>query len=240
VIFVILMLVAWFGVTAAGKIHPLLLPEPGKVWAEMAKLMTAGSLWNSARVTFYEIISAYLLAVVPGLLIGFAVSRTVWTIRFFEPIFAGIFTVPLILFFPLFIFFFGIGPNAKIAFGAAYAFFPVVLNSIAAFSGIDPLYVRSARSMGANMRQLFMRVYLPGALPGILNGLRIATIICIASVLGGETISSTNGLGHSIALSAELMDTAQMYAWVCYVVIVAVAINKSLTAIESMAEQRVG
>jgi ABC-type nitrate/sulfonate/bicarbonate transport system permease component len=238
VAFVLAMLALWFAVTSLGALHPLLLPEPGKVWAQMQRIAVSGALWKSAQVTFYEIIVAYVLAAVPGLLIGFAVSRTRWATRFFEPIFAGVFTVPLVLFFPLFIFFFGIGPNAKIAFGAVYAFFPVVLSAIAAFAGVDTLYVRGARSMGASARQLFFKIYLPGALPGILNGLRIGSVICISSVLGGETISAANGLGHSIALAGEMLNSAQMYAWVCYVVVIVVVINKSLSGIEAAAQRR--
>jgi len=74
----------------------------------------------------------------------------------------------------------------------------------------------------------------------VLNGLRIGSVICISSVLGGEAISAANGLGHSIALSGELLDSAQMYAWICYVVVIVVVVNKSLTAVETMAQRRVG
>ena len=73
VFFVLAMLALWFGVTSAAMLHPLLLPEPGKVWAQIQKLAITGALWKSAQVTFYEIICAYILAAVPGILIGFLV-----------------------------------------------------------------------------------------------------------------------------------------------------------------------
>jgi ABC-type nitrate/sulfonate/bicarbonate transport system permease component len=236
--FVAAVIALWFYLTIGGHVHLLLLPDPVKVWHEMVRLAVSGQLWAAARVTLLSILKAYLTAAIAGLLIGFLVSRTLRSVRFFEPIFSGIFSVPLTLFFPLFIYFFGIGPNSKIAYGGLYAFFPVVITSIAAFASVDRLYIRSAQSMGASQMQLFRRVYFPAALPGILTGLRIATIVCVASVLGGETISSTNGVGHAIAYAAELMETARMYAWVVYVVIVVVALNMVLSAIETRTERK--
>jgi ABC-type nitrate/sulfonate/bicarbonate transport system permease component len=236
--FVAAVIGLWFFLTLGGHVHLLLLPDPVKVWYAMIQLAASGQLWAAAKVTLLEILKAYLIAVIPGLVIGFLVSRTLRSVQFFEPIFSGVFSVPLTLFFPLFIFFFGIGPNSKVAYGGLYAFFPVVITSIAAFASTDRLYIRAAQSMGASQLQLFRRVYFPSALPGILTGLRIATIICVASVLGGEAISATSGVGHMIAYAAELMETARMYAWVVYVIIVAVVLNLVLSAIETGTERR--
>src|SRR5260370_271395 len=108
--------------------------------------------------------------------------------RIFEPVLAGMFAVPLTLFFPLFVVFFGIGPDSKVAYGAIYSFFPIALNTIAGFSGVDELYLRSVRSMGASSLQQFRYVYLPAAMPVTLTALRIGFFICIASVLGGVTL----------------------------------------------------
>jgi ABC-type nitrate/sulfonate/bicarbonate transport system permease component len=166
-------------------------------------------------------------------LIGFLVSRSVKVTRLLEPIFSGTFAIPLTLFFPLFIFFFGIGPASKVAYGALYSFFPIVLTSIAAFSNVDRLHIASARSMGASSFQMFRYVYLPSALPVIVTGLRIGFFICIASVLGGETLSSAAGVGKAIALSAELMETARMYSWMVFVVLTSFMLNMLVSAAEA-------
>jgi ABC-type nitrate/sulfonate/bicarbonate transport system permease component len=238
ILFVAAVFLAWFAATETGHVHFLLLPPIDKVLVAMGRLATSGRLWKEASVTLMEVFYAYLAAAVPGLLIGFAVSRSQAAVRFFEPIFSGIFTVPLTLFLPLFIFFFGIGPTGKVTFGGVYAFFPVVITSIAAFSGVDRLHIAAARSMGASEWQMLRRVYFPSAWPGIITGLRIATIVCIASVLGAETVSAISGLGRSIAYTGELMDSVQMYAWILYVVMIAIAINLLLAAAELRASAR--
>ena len=83
-----------------------------------------------------------------------------------EPVLSGIFAIPLMLFFPLFIVFFGIGPPSKIAFGAVIGFFPIALEHDRRVRRRRPrCFLRSARSLGASRWQTFRHVYFPGALP---------------------------------------------------------------------------
>jgi ABC-type nitrate/sulfonate/bicarbonate transport system permease component len=227
----------WYFVAQSNQRLLLLLPPPELVWIQMKFLWNSGRLGAAAMITVVTIIKAYAIAVVAGILVGFLVTRSRNLVRIFEPVLAGVFAVPLTLFFPLFVVFFGIGPDSKVAYGATYAFFPIVLNTIAGFSSVDELYLRAVRSMGANSVQQFRHVYLPGALPVTLTGLRIAFVICIASVLGGETLAAAAGIGKSIALAAELMETARLYAWIAFVVIVSVMINLLVLAAESRTER---
>jgi ABC-type nitrate/sulfonate/bicarbonate transport system permease component len=228
----------WFFATHSQQRLMLLLPPPERVWSEMGGLINSGALWKSALITLEEVAKAYAVAVILGILVGFLVTRSANLIRIFEPVLSGVFAIPLTLFFPLFVVFFGIGPQSKIAYGAMYSFFPIALNTIAGFASVDDLYVRAMRSMGAGPLQQFRHVYLPAALPVTLTGLRIGFIICIASVLGAETLASVAGVGRSIALSAELMETARLYAWIAFVVILSVMLNLMALAFETRREQR--
>ena len=227
----------WWFVTQSSQKLMLLLPRPELVWREMQLLWSSGRLWAAATITVTEIVNAYVIAVVAGILVGFLVTRSKNLVRIFEPMLAGMFAIPLTLFFPLFVVFFGIGPDSKIAYAATYSFFPIALNTIAGFSSVDELYLRAVRSMGASSIQQFRHVYLPGALPVTLTGLRIGFFICIASVLGGETLAAAAGVGKSIALSAELMETARLYAWIAFVVLASVMLNLLALAAETRSER---
>jgi len=228
---------AWWFVTHSSQKLMLLLPRPELVWREMQLLWSSGRLWSAATITVTEIVKAYVIAVVAGILVGFLVTRSRNLVRIFEPMLAGMFAIPLTLFFPLFVVFFGIGPDSKVAYAATYSFFPIALNTIAGFSSVDELYLRAVRSMGASSVQQFRYVYLPGALPVTLTGLRIGFFICIASVLGGETLAAAAGVGKSIALSAELMETARLYAWIAFVVLASVMLNLLALAAETRSER---
>jgi ABC-type nitrate/sulfonate/bicarbonate transport system permease component len=228
----------WYFITAAGGVNRLLLPSPGEVGTTLVRLVQTKSFWNSVGVTFSSILQAYVIAVVAGVVAGYLVTRSKMLMAVLEPIFSGLFTIPLTLLLPLFILFFGIGPASKIAYGATYAFFPVALNTIAAFGHFEERWLRAAQSMGASRWQTFRYILLPGAFPVLVTGLRIGFVICFASVLGGETIASAVGIGHNIALSAEQMEPGRLYAWIAFVTLTAITLNLLITSIENSIVKR--
>src|SRR5215468_8621535 len=223
---------AWYWSTTTGSVSKLFLPEPAAVWLAFSRLVTTGQFWSAVRVTLATIAQAYVIALVAGILAGYVVSRSRFLNDVLEPVIAGLFTIPITLFFPMFILFFGIGTGSKIAYGATYAFFPIALNTIASFANVEAHFLRAARSMGASRWDTFRHVLVPSALPVLLNGMRIGFFICFAAVLGGETLSSVAGVGRNIALAAELMEPARMYAWIAFVVLTAITLNLLLSDVE--------
>ena len=229
---------AWYFATQSGSISALFLPKPANVYATLERLMQTASFWSAVTVTITTILKAFAIAIVAGLVVGYAVTRSKLATQVIEPVIAGLFTVPITLFFPMFILFFGIGTGSKVAYGATYAFFPIALNTIAAFANMEERYLRAARSMGAGRFDTFRHVLLPGALPVLITGMRIGFFICFASVLGGETISSVAGIGRNIALAAELMESARMYAWIVFVIFTSVTLNLLVYTFENHIRSR--
>jgi len=229
---------AWYFATQSGSISALFLPKPANVYATLERLMQTASFWSAVTVTITTILKAFAIAIVAGLVVGYAVTRSKLATQVIEPVIAGLFTVPITLFFPMFILFFGIGTGSKVAYGATYAFFPIALNTIAAFANMEERYLRAARSMGAGRFDTFRHVLLPGALPVLITGMRIGFFICFASVLGGETISSVAGIGRNIALAAELMESARMYAWISFVIFTSVTLNLLVYGLENHIRSR--
>jgi ABC-type nitrate/sulfonate/bicarbonate transport system permease component len=223
---------AWYWSTATGSVSRLFLPEPAAVWSAFSRLVATDQFWSAVQVTLTTIAQAYAIALIAGMAAGYAVSRSRFLNDVLEPVIAGLFTIPITLFFPMFILFFGIGTGSKIAYGATYAFFPIALSTIAAFANVEPHFLRAARSMGATRWDTFRHVLMPAAFPVVLNGMRIAFFICFASVLGGETLSSVAGVGRNIAMAAELMEPARMYAWIAFVVLTAVTLNLLVSGFE--------
>ena len=224
---------AWFIIGRTGAISPLFVPPMQSVWQAFIGLVQTDQFWAAVRTTLMTISQAYGIAIASGILIGYLVTRSRFLTQVLEPIVSGLFAIPITLFFPLFILLFGIGPASKIAYGAAYGFFPIALNTIAGLSGVGGNYLNAARSMGLSSFGIFRYVLFPAAFPVILTGLRIGFFICFASVLGGETISSVSGVGRNIALAAELMEPARMYAWIVVVIATALVLNTLVSGIEN-------
>jgi ABC-type nitrate/sulfonate/bicarbonate transport system permease component len=229
VAFVVTLIGIWYFASATGRINAIFLPDLPRVVDKFLQIIQTARLYENLRVTLMELAAAFAIACTLGLIVGYFVGRSRYAVIVFEPLLAGLFAIPLIVFLPLFILFFGIGVESKIAFGATYAFFPIVLNTIGGISQVDPRYITVARSMGANDAQLFRRVLLPAALPVIVTGLRIGCIVAFLSILGSEMIAGLRGLGSRIVTLAEGMNTAEMFAYIVFVIILAAILNMVLT-----------
>jgi ABC-type nitrate/sulfonate/bicarbonate transport system permease component len=231
--FLIAVLVLWYLATTRWGVNRLLLPNPIAVWQQLLDVLRSGEYLPDLRVTLTELVIAFALAMTSGTIVGFFVSRRRYTIRVFDPLFAAIYSIPIILFLPLYILFFGLGPASKIALGATISFFPIVLSTIAGFGNVDRTLVTAARSMGASDYQLFRYVLVPAALPVILSGLRMGFTVALLSIIGSETIASLAGLGHHIVQLAEGMDTARMFAYIAFVVVIAALLNGLVSFLEA-------
>ncbi|MGA2940567.1 MAG: ABC transporter permease [Xanthobacteraceae bacterium] len=231
--FLIAVLVLWYLATTRWGVNRLLLPNPVAVWQQLLDVLRSGEYLPDLRVTLTELVIAFALAMTSGTIVGFFVSRRRYTIRVFDPLFAAIYSIPIIMFLPLYVLFFGLGPASKIALGATISFFPIVLSTIAGFGNVDRTLVTAARSMGASDFHLFRYVLVPGALPVILSGLRMGFTIALLSIIGSETIASLAGLGHHIVQLAEGMDMARMFAYIAFVVVIAALLNGLVSFLEA-------
>jgi ABC-type nitrate/sulfonate/bicarbonate transport system permease component len=231
--FLVALLGLWYLATNRWGVNRLLLPNPVAVWQQLLDVLRTGEYLPDLRVTLTELVIAFALSMTSGTLVGFFVSRRRYTVRVFDPLFAALYSIPIILFLPLYVLFFGLGPASKIALGATISFFPIVLSTIAGFSNVDRVLVTAARAMGASDYQLFRYVLVPAALPVILSGLRMGFTVALLSIIGSETIASLAGLGHHIVELAEGMDMARMFAYIVFVVVIAALLNGIVSFLEA-------
>ena len=231
--FILTLLALWYLGTNHWGINPLLLPKPQNVFAELVDILRSGEFWPDLLLTLSELAGAFAISMTLGLSTGFLVSRSPILVKVFEPLIAGLYAVPIILFLPLYVLFLGLGPASKIALGATISFFPIALNTIAGFISVDKLHVTAARSMGATNFQLLRYVLIPGAFPVILTGLRMGFTVALLSIIGSETIASLAGLGHRIVHLAEAMDMARMFAYIVFVITIAATLNFVVSWLEA-------
>jgi ABC-type nitrate/sulfonate/bicarbonate transport system permease component len=233
VAFLVVLVVLWYLATTRWKVSPLLLPNPVRVATDFWEILRTGEFIGDLRVTLGELAAAFAISSTSGVVLGYLISRSQYRIRVFEPLFSAIYSIPIILFLPLYVLFFGLGPASKIALGATISFFPIALNTIAGFGYVDKVLVTAARSMGASDVQLFRYVLVPAAFPIILTGMRMGFTVALLSIIGSETIASLAGLGHRIVHLAEGMEMTQMFAYIVFVVMIAVILNTLVSSLEA-------
>jgi ABC-type nitrate/sulfonate/bicarbonate transport system permease component len=236
--FLAALLVLWYFATNDWGVNRLLLPNPVAVWHQFVALLASSQYLPDLRVTASEFAVAFAMSTISGTVTGYFVGRSRYWTRVFEPLFASIYSIPIILLLPLYVLFFGLGEPSKIALGATISFFPIALSTIAGFGNVDRTLVAAARSMGASDYQLFRYVLAPAALPVIFGGLRMGFTVALLSILGSETIASLAGLGHQIVELAEDMEMPLMFAYIAFVVAIVVVLNSIMSFLEARGRRR--
>lgn len=233
ILFVIALIGAWYAVSASGLVSPLLLPPPGAVLSELLVLASAAPFWGDVGITLTTIVISYALAVFTGLAAGILIGRNRFAYDVFSPILSGLFSIPLIILYPLALYIAGIGPASKIIFAATSGFFPVALAAMSGFANVPQKYIRYTRTLGAGTWLVTRRLLIPAALPEMLNGLRVGFVITFASVIAGEMIAAFGGVGRTISYSAEILEPARMYALIATVVVFAAVVNTAVSRIRT-------
>jgi len=229
----VVLVALWYLATTRWGVSRILLPNPVEVVRALGKIVATGEFVDDLRVTLFELAVAFTISVTAGISLGFLISRSAFRIRVFDPLLSAIYSVPLILFLPLYILWFGLGPASKIALGATISFFPIVLSTIAGFGRVEPIMVTAARSMGASDLQLFRFVLLPAAFPVIIAGARLGFTVALLSIIGSETLASLAGLGHKIVELSEGMEMPRMFAYIAFVVAIAAILNVAVSRLEA-------
>ncbi len=229
-----LVLVAlWYLATTRWGVSRILLPNPVDAVRALGNVLATGEYLDDLRVTLTELAIAFAISASTGIAVGYVISRTSFQIRVFDPLLSAIYSVPLILFLPLYVLWFGLGPLSKIALGATISFFPIVLSTIAGFGRVERMMVTAARSMGASDLQLFRFVLLPAAFPVIIAGARLGFTVALLSIIGSETLASLAGLGHKIVELSEGMEMPRMFAYIAFVVAIAAILNIVVSRLEA-------
>jgi ABC-type nitrate/sulfonate/bicarbonate transport system permease component len=229
---ILALILAWEAWARLGADPQLFAPPSLILRALFTQILSDPAVRAAIGLTLFEIAAAYAIAVVAGVAIGLAIGWTGFGRRSLSPIVLLLYSIPQIVFLPLFTLVFGIGPAAKIAFGVSHGVFPVVVNVIAGMRTVNPIYLRSARSMGARPAAIARDVILPHMAPSLFAGLRLAMTMTMLGVVLAELYVSTAGVGYYTKLFADTFDPSPLFALVGTLAVIAIALNELVRVAE--------
>ncbi len=217
----LLMLVAWEVLPRLKLIPELFLPAMSKTLLVLASdwHIYLAALW----VTLYEVAFAILIACGLGITAGAVVGGIAALRDVLLPVFSSLYAVPIVILYPIFTAWFGIGSQSKIAFAGIYGFFPVMLSTAAGIRTIDPQYLLAARSMGATLSQQITRVIIPASLPTVFAGLRLGGALAIIGVVVAEMLTASAGIGYLVTLNRTILDSPRVYAAILAILVLSIA-----------------
>jgi len=204
---VVVFVALWALATGLDWVSPLFLPSPLAVARAAAKLIASGDLWRAVIASSIRVFAGFLLAAAVAVPLGisfavFCLKKTV-----FSPFISLLRPLPSITWIPMTILWLGIGEQQKITIVFLGTWVYILLATFEATRRVDPLLIRAARNLGADNFTVMREVIFPGALPGILAGLKVSLAIAWSCVLSAEMIAARNGLG---ALIWEAKDWGDM------------------------------
>src|SRR5262245_55848887 len=218
--------------------YRIIRPEFFSYPTEIARTMVTyfgpdGGGWQDLAVSGKEFGIGFGLALVIGIPLGILMGAFRVFDSLLDPLTTILYNTPRIALAPLFVIWFGIGIPSKVAVVFLVSTFPMIINSRAGVTGTDPLLLAMARSYGARKIRVLWSIVLPGSVPAISSGIRIAVGQGLAAVVLAEFIASSEGLGYTIVTAANTLSTARLFD----AVMVIAALGTILTAVFGRVEK---
>ncbi len=232
-VFAVLIIIAEWG-TRSGWISALTLPKPSDVLETFGELYTSGLLFQHLGPSLSRLFMGALIGVSAGVAVGVMIGLFSYVRAGMAPLVAAIFPIPKIALLPLFVIWFGIGEGSKYALIAFGTFTPTVVATYGAVDNVDRTLIRMGQSFGLSWFSIVSKIVLPGAMPGILSGLRISLAIAIILLVAAEMLGAEYGIGAYILEAGALYDLERLFAGVVILSVLGVLVSAAV----GLAERR--
>jgi len=226
------LLVMW-ELWARGKsVSTILFPAPSLIAATLARQVASGELAQMLAATLRRLALGFFVGGVPALLLGLLMGFSGKVRAAVDPLVAGAHSIPKIAVLPILMIVLGIGEAPKIVIVAAATFFPLLINTMVGVRQISPIHFEVAHSYGASAPRVFRRVLLPGSLPHILSGCRIALNSALLITIALEIVAARTGLGATIWLAWQTLRIEELFAALAVASLLGILFNATLIRLE--------
>jgi len=218
------LLLAWQG--ASGRlIDNFFISNPIDVATRLYRWAADGSIFMHLAATLYATVLGFVIGSVGGAVLGIWLGVSPTASRLLNPYLNALNALPKVALAPLFVLWFGLGIESKIALAAMLVLFLVFLNTFAGVREVDQDLIDAARLMRATRTQLVTKVIIPAAMSWVFAGLKVAMPYALIGTVLGEMIAANRGLGYLVQFSGSQFDTAGVFAVLIVIALLAVALN---------------
>ncbi len=226
-------LAAWQAWITLGEVEPYIMPAPLDTFATLLEWKTYA--WgHNTLITAASVFGGFWLAVVVGVGMAVLFSWSRWLNDALMPLIVSLNMIPKVALGPIFIvwFSYGLGPNILIAF--SICFLPILITTSRGLGEVEPELIDLVRTLRASRWQIFTKIQLPGALPFIFSGMKVAVVLAVAGAIVGEFIASEEGLGYLMMQVQVTLDTAGMFMAVLMITAVGVSLYAIVLLLERL------
>lgn len=219
---------------ASGRlIDPFFVSSPSAVFGKLWTWTINGELYRHLSITLYATAIGFLIGSAIGFGLGLLFGKFAFLAEVLDPYITALYSIPKLALAPLFIIWFGIGIESKIAVSASIVFFVVFLNTFSGVREVNPIYIHATQIMGASQWAVMRTVIIPSATAWVITGLKVSVPYALVGTVIGEFMSANRGIGFIIAQATGLFDTNSVFAGIIILAIVGAIINGLLKVTEA-------
>ena len=222
---IVVVLAVWEAVAASGLLFRDVVPSLAVIGKAIGRLLATPDFYRNLSITAAEIAGALLIGGLAGVVVGIAIGANRFLARAYESFIYYLGPTPKIIFFPIMIMWFGVGPGSKVAMGVLSCFFPIAVSAAGGMREIDKVLIRVGRSFRVTTWQMVSKIYLPAMRAPIVNGIRLGLGVAIIGTLLAETKLSNRGLGYLIIQAYSVFDMPRMYALLTVLFVLSIGVN---------------
>lgn len=222
----------WELLPRIGWVNSKILPPFSIVIKKFGEMFISGELIGHITISLERALLGFALAVIIAVPLGFLLGWYERAERILDPVVQLSRNTATLAMYPLFIIIFGLGEPAKVAIIFWGAVWPLLINTIEGVQTVDPLLIKSARSMGASQLVLFFRIILPSAFPSLFTGIRLSASRSVIILVAAEMIGASSGLGYLVFFAEANNQIEKMYTGIIMLIILGVLLNYILVACE--------
>ncbi|MFS0576683.1 ABC transporter permease [Sporosarcina sp. 179-K 3D1 HS] len=223
----------WEIVCSLKIVSPLFLPAPSAIVLTGWDMLVSGEITRNLGPSLYRIGIGYLIGSTVGIIVGLLLGFSKWADAIGTPVVYSLYPIPKIALLPLFVLWLGIGELSKVTIIALGVFFPVVINTYSGVRNVDQILIKAAITFGSNHFNVIRKVILPGALPMIFAGLKLAAGTSLLLLVAAEMIAAQSGIGSMVLHYGNLMITSKLMVGVLVLSILGLTFNRFLQWLEN-------
>lgn len=222
----------WQFVYIRSSFNKALFPSPFQAWTAFLELMMDGTMLLGIRMSMYRFAVGYLSAVLVAVLLGLLLGWYTNVFQYINPVVQLLRPISPMAWMPFIVLWCGIGDVPAIVVIFIAAFFPVLLSTVSAVKGIDPIYLKVSQSFGIKQPQILWKVIFPAAFPQIANGIHLALGTAWVFLVAGEMIGAQSGLGYQIIDARNNLRADMLLATIAVIGLIGVCLDALLKLLE--------
>ena len=227
-----LLLAVWQIIYTLTDFSDALFPSPLQAFQALLEMVTNGILFTHIGASMYRFVAGYVSSVIIAVLLGLILGRMPKVFQYINPAVQLMRPISPMAWMPFIVLWFGIGDIPAIVIIFIAAFFPVLLSTVSAVGGIDPIYLKVSENFGIRQPQIMWKVIFPAAFPQIANGIHLALGTAWVFLVAGEMVGAQSGLGYLVIDARNNLRADILFADIIVIGLIGLFLDTLLKAAE--------